>query len=150
MLKTYIKQWYIVNLEIVLSTFQVDRSKHMQVCHSLFNDDLKVTHLGPNYHWQPISSCSHPILYAKTRPEYMIYKKYLCLGCSKLICKLHYWPLVSYTNKTLGCLFTGNKLYYIPLAVLRAVGQKQVRVMLLQFIDPINNQLNVLFMSTTF
>ena len=40
----------------------------MQVSYSLFSDDLKVIHLGPNYHWPPLSSCIYPILYAKIQP----------------------------------------------------------------------------------
>ena len=34
---------------------------------------------------------------------------------------------------------------YIPLTVLRAAGPKQVKVMLVQFIDPVDNHLSVLF-----
>ena len=40
---------------------------HMQGSYSLFSDDLKVTHLAPNYHCPPLSSCRYPILCAKIR-----------------------------------------------------------------------------------
>ena len=40
----------------------------MQGSYSLFSDDLKVIHLAPNYHRQPLSSCSYPILCANIRP----------------------------------------------------------------------------------
>ena len=41
---------------------------HMQGSYSSFSDDLKVIHLAPNYHRQPLSSCSYPILCANIRP----------------------------------------------------------------------------------
>ena len=54
----------ISNLAADYSASQV----HMQGNYSLFSDDLKVTHLAPNYHRPPLSSCSYPILCAKIQP----------------------------------------------------------------------------------
>ena len=55
-------------------------------------------------------------------------------------------PGIQYTNKAQGWFSTGEiNCTYIPLTVLRAAGPKQVKVMLVQLIDPVNNQPSVLF-----
>ena len=73
----------------------------MQGSYSLFSDDLKVIHLAPNYHRQPLSSCSYPILCANIRPVvFDIEEISMFIGVARLYADPIHDALVSYITFT--------------------------------------------------
>ena len=120
------------------------------------NEKLKI---AVSYHFTLLSKCIIKMI-----------KKYFWLRICQNYCPLCSWKLSTslifrftyyyraspikhiwrYENSLLYkwntrlIIYWGNKLYYIPLTVLRAAGPKQVKVILIQFIDP-NDQPKVLF-----
>merc|ERR1712240_724165 len=83
----------------ILSIYNINSASqvHMQGSYSLFNDDLKVIHLAPNYHSQPLSSCSYPILCANILPvAFDIEEISMFIGVARVYADPIHGALVSY------------------------------------------------------